>query len=259
MTSLDTFARDVRYAARTLARTPGFTVLAVLILALGIGANTAIFSLVSAVLLKPLPFVEPDGLVVIWEDRLAVGRLPRSPISLASYVDWRERSRSFEDIAAFQTVRTTSPATASPSGSTALRTTPNLLSVLGLQPWWGARSRRTRSRRRRPSSSSARACGCAASERIRTSSAARSLLDGSKYTVIGVVPPHFRFPAARRRRVHADGIHSAGARRTRRVGQLRRRAAKPGVTLAQAQAELTAIATALAGENLWPPPATKAP
>ena len=56
----------------------------------------------SAVLLEPLPFVEPDELVVIWDDGSAVGGSPRSPISLASYVDWRERSTSFEGIAAFQ-------------------------------------------------------------------------------------------------------------------------------------------------------------
>ncbi len=102
MTSLDTLAGDVRYAARTLRRTPGFTALAVLIIALGIGANTAIFSLVSAVLLEPLPFVEPDDLVVVWDDGSAVGWSARSPISLASYVDWREHSTSFEGIAAFQ-------------------------------------------------------------------------------------------------------------------------------------------------------------
>jgi hypothetical protein len=102
MSSFEAFAGDARYATRTLLRTPGFTSLAVLIVALGIGANTAIFSLVSAVLLEPLPFAEPDELVVVWDDGSAVGGSPRSPISLASYVDWRERATSFEGIAAFQ-------------------------------------------------------------------------------------------------------------------------------------------------------------
>ena len=102
MSSFDTFAGDARYAMRTLRRTPGFTALAVLIFALGIGANTAIFSLVSAVLLKPLPFAEPDELV------RHLGRFHRrraarreADIAAATYVDWRDAQPSFEDIAVF--------------------------------------------------------------------------------------------------------------------------------------------------------------
>lgn len=104
MTFLETFASDVGYAVRTLRRVPGFTALAVLIVALGIGANTAIFSLVSAVLLEPLPFVDLNELVFLWEDSTAVGGPPAVNLAPATYVDLQERSRSFEDMAAFAPV-----------------------------------------------------------------------------------------------------------------------------------------------------------
>ena len=227
MTSLDTFARDVRYAARTLARTPGFAVLAVLIIGLGIGANTAIFSLVSAVLLEPLPFVEPDELVVLWDDGSAVGASPRSPISLASYVDWRERSTSLEGIAAFQSRSYNLTGDGEPERLDALRTTPNLLSILGLQPVVGRTFAPDEVAEATPVVVVSQSLWMRRFGADPNVVGREIVLDGSKYTVIGVVPPQFRFPWLRRRRcVHADGIHSAGARRTRRVGQLRRRAAQ---------------------------------
>jgi putative ABC transport system permease protein len=71
--SFDQLIHDLRYAVRTLAKNPGFATLTVLILALGIGANTAVFSVVHAVLLKPLPFFEPDRLVLLWEDKSHIG------------------------------------------------------------------------------------------------------------------------------------------------------------------------------------------
>src|SRR5919198_355991 len=92
-TWLEQFAQDIRYGVRNMLRTPGFTLVAVLALALGIGANTGIFSVVNAVLLRPLPYHDPDRLVVILHGG-------DNPVAPANYVDWRDQQHSFERMAA---------------------------------------------------------------------------------------------------------------------------------------------------------------
>src|SRR3954454_15280695 len=89
---------DFRFALRKLAQEPAFTLIAVLTLALGIGANTAIFSVVSAVLLNPLPYNTPDRLVSIWENVPEHGRWRVAP---ANFLDWKKQNTVFEDVAAF--------------------------------------------------------------------------------------------------------------------------------------------------------------
>src|SRR2546423_10639341 len=91
--------KDILYAIRSLARHPGFTAVAVITLALGIGANTAIFSVVNAVLLRPLPFDDPERIVWLWDTQ---PQLPIAPASLPEFLDWKEQNRSFEHLAAFQ-------------------------------------------------------------------------------------------------------------------------------------------------------------
>src|SRR6187549_363838 len=90
--------RDVRHAARRLARTPGFTLATLLTLALGIGANTAIFTVVNGVLLKPLPFSQPDQLVGLWQTAPGV-KIADLNASIADYVTYREESRTLTDVA----------------------------------------------------------------------------------------------------------------------------------------------------------------
>jgi len=92
---------DLQYAFRSLRNSPGFTIVAVLTLALGVGANSAVFSLINAVLLRPLPYAQPDQLVLVWESAPFFG-LHDSPVSPANYLDWRARARSFEEMGALE-------------------------------------------------------------------------------------------------------------------------------------------------------------
>ena len=94
---MDTLWQDIRYAIRTLAKNPGFTAVAVLTLALGIGANTAIFSVVNAVLLRPLPFRDPDRLVLIYE---TLPSAPQIGPSYQNYQDFHDQTRSIENVSA---------------------------------------------------------------------------------------------------------------------------------------------------------------
>jgi hypothetical protein len=96
---LESLFQDIRYGMRMLLKQPGFTLVAVLTLALGIGANSAIFSVVNAVLLRPLPFAEPERLVWLWD---TIPQLPTAPTSLPEFLDWEGQNQSFEHLAAFQ-------------------------------------------------------------------------------------------------------------------------------------------------------------
>jgi putative ABC transport system permease protein len=134
---LEDLVRDVRFAFRSFARTPGFTLTAVLVLALGIGATTAIFSAVRAVVLRPLPFAEPQRLYTLWESSPETGGEGQM-VSPANYLDWKERVASFADVEAYG-----SPWQAPITGldqPVALRTLPvtgGLFSMLGVRPMLG--------------------------------------------------------------------------------------------------------------------------
>src|SRR5437763_1319869 len=95
--------QDLTFALRSFRKSPAFTSVAVLVLALGIGANTAIFSVVDAVLLRALPYRDPDRLVMLWDSHPSLGGFlgKRTPVSMKSYLDWKEQSRSFTDMATF--------------------------------------------------------------------------------------------------------------------------------------------------------------
>src|SRR5208283_6044239 len=93
-------SKDIRYAVRGFLRTPGFTAVSLLVLTLGAGANTAIFSITNAVLLRPLPFREPDRLVAVWES--AKNLDPKTMISPRDLDAWRSRNQSFEALAGYR-------------------------------------------------------------------------------------------------------------------------------------------------------------
>ncbi|HWA87460.1 MAG TPA: ABC transporter permease [Opitutus sp.] len=127
---------DLRYALRSLAKSPGFTVVALLTLALGIGANTALFSVLEAVLLRPLPFPQPDQLALVWETNAQQGVKREGP-SGPNFYDWREQSRLFADLAAVELGSGTVTGLGEPSQVPAMRVTTNLFSVLGVRPGLG--------------------------------------------------------------------------------------------------------------------------
>jgi putative ABC transport system permease protein len=130
------FLADLRYAVRLLRKTPVFTCAAVATLALGIGANTTIFSLVQTMLLEPLPYQDPDRVVMVWEDRTAAG-FPRNTPAPANYRDWRTMNRSFTDMAATAFAFANLTGDSGPELVVGRRVTPNFFSVLGVQPVLG--------------------------------------------------------------------------------------------------------------------------
>src|SRR5689334_8118973 len=98
---MDALLQDLRYGLRILIKSPGPSIVAILTLALGIGATTTIFSVVSSVLLKSLPFKQPNRLVIVWETN-SKNRTTTLPISSADFVDWKDKTRSFEQLAAWR-------------------------------------------------------------------------------------------------------------------------------------------------------------
>jgi len=130
--NLETFWQDARHGARMLRRNPGFAAVATLTLAVGIGANTAIFSVVSSVLLRPLPFKDPKRLAIIWETSLK-HRATISPISSADFVDWRDQTRVFEQLAAWRFLYFNLSGTDQPERVQGLAVSASFLPLLGAQ------------------------------------------------------------------------------------------------------------------------------
>src|SRR5215217_7599960 len=131
---LETFRQDVKYAARSLRRTPGFTIVAVLTLAFGIGANAAIFGVFDAVLLRPLPYPDADRLYVIHE-RARTERL--IPANALHFREWRASTRSFEEMALIGPAVYTLTGAGEPLQVNAGRATPSFFRTLGIQPAFG--------------------------------------------------------------------------------------------------------------------------
>src|SRR5262245_60851037 len=127
------FIQDCRYALRMLARSPGFTVAALLTLALGIGANTAIFSVVNSMLLTPLPFPDADRLVVMWGTRPEQGK-DQIPLSLPNFFDVRNQNQSFESMAAWTPGRFNLTGHKEPEQVQYALVSANFFSVLGVNP-----------------------------------------------------------------------------------------------------------------------------
>ncbi|MBT5877013.1 MAG: hypothetical protein HOH43_26555, partial [Candidatus Latescibacteria bacterium] len=134
---MDALVYDLRHGLRLLFKHPSFTVIAITILALGIGANSAIFSIVNGVLLRPLDFDSPDRLLMIWGQNQKTG-VQSDPVSYPNFLDWRKRNRSFEEMAAVTPLwRFNMTGTGNPERITGMFATPNLMRTLGAGPFMG--------------------------------------------------------------------------------------------------------------------------
>jgi putative ABC transport system permease protein len=133
---MNTLMQDLRFAARSFLRTPRFTVPAVLALALGIGATSAIFSVVRGVMLEPLPYRDPDRIVVVWENNLKRSR-PRNVIGAANFVEWRDRNRSFSHLGMAGPARLNLMLGGNPEEVTGMAVSSDVFPALGVQPALG--------------------------------------------------------------------------------------------------------------------------
>jgi putative ABC transport system permease protein len=242
------FWNDLKHGCRVLLKTPGFALSAIIVLALGIGANTAIFGIVNGVLLRPLPFAEPDRLVQLWHTppQKQFPGVPRFALSAANYLDWQAQNTVFSSSAVYRFWQFRLTGTGEPQILRAARVEPTFFSTLGTRPLLG--------RAIDPSDGQP--------ERDQVVVLSYGLwnaqfggdrqivgktihLDGSAYTVIGVMPSSFAKPesatlwvplimTAQEKAVR--GEHSMAA-----VARL-----KSGITVQQAQAQLDAIAARIA-------------
>src|SRR5215204_4514736 len=128
---MDTFLRELRYSARMLIKSPGFTAVAVLALTLGIGANTAIFSIVNSVLLRPLPYSDPARLVQLWEAKPALGR-NEIPASYPNFADWRDQNHVFEQVVVYSEWSFNLTGTGQPERIRSAVVSPAFFSALGI-------------------------------------------------------------------------------------------------------------------------------
>jgi predicted permease len=195
-TALELVLRDMKFALRQLRSNPSFTAVAILSLGLGVGANTAIFSLVKAMLLAPLPYPEGDRLVMVWED-VPRWDIPRNTPAPANFVDWRSQNRVFESMAAFMggifgDVALTG--VGDPEQIHGAQVSANFFRVLRVRPVLGSDFHKN------DDESGARAAIISDSLWQRHFGAARDVigrtitLNGTGYTIAGVMPPSFSFP-----------------------------------------------------------------
>ena len=246
---MDTALQDLRYAARTLARTPGFTAVAIATLALGIGATTAIWSVVDAVLLRPLPFPAPERLAAVWMSGGSGGE--RYPMSEADLRDWRARNRAFAQVSAYVETRLALTGEGEPELLSSAYVTSNFFATLGVRPFLG---RGPLPEDDRPAAAAAVVLSHGLWQR-RFGADPRVVgrtiaLDGRQRTVLGVMPAGLAFPPGGDGPVELWTVLKDEPPRRRGPYFLNGVARlAPGVTLDQAQAELAVVGRAIERDN----------
>jgi len=239
--------QDLKYALRNLWKAKGFAAVAILTLAIGVGANTAIFSIIDTILLRPLPFHQPDRLVRLFETESAPGSYPFAGPDLA---DWRAQNHTFEDMAMYGWAQAMN---ASQEGRAdhvrGVATEVNFFDVLGVRPLLG----RTWAPGEGQPGKDRLAVLSYAFWQSRFAGDPRAIgqtieLDARKYTIVGVMPPSFRFPSQSQLWMAQEMVHNEyprGSHWASAVGRL-----KPGAGIKAAQADLIVIAAGL--EKAYP-------
>jgi putative ABC transport system permease protein len=246
-----TLLQDIRFGLRVLIKSPGFTVVAVLAIALGVAANTAIFSVVNAVLLEPLPYKESGQLMMVWESNRQRD-LHQNSISPANLIDWKEQTGVFEDVAAFIDRRTNLTSDGDPVELPVQFVTPNLFRVLGVEPMMG---RGFADEDAKPDAAQVVVLGHGLWQRRfggdRKIIGKTITLNDNKVMVVGVMPPSFQW-FIRKSSLNAkppemwtpfgltDQLRVRKGRYLAAVARLR-----PGVTRESAEAELNQLAARL--------------
>lgn len=248
---METLLRDLRYGMRSMFKRPGFTAVALIALALGIGANTAIFSLVNAVLVRPLPFNEPDRLVWMWGNIRNGGS--RASVSPLDFLDYRNQNTTFQNFAAQISVPLPVNLTGNgePERLTGASVTGDYFQALGVQPALG---RSFQLENEKTGQDQVAVLSYALWQKRFGGDAGivnkTITLDGRSFAVLGVMPRDFSFPAATELWVPMNfdaspGMKQRKAHFLRPIGRL-----KPGITIAQAQADTDNVARRL--EQLYP-------
>jgi putative ABC transport system permease protein len=246
-----TLLQDLRYGFRMLRRSPGFTAIAIVTLALGIGANTAIFSVINSALLRPLPFKDPGQLVQLWCTESAPGNYP---LTGPDYLEWQLQNRTFAATSLYSWKRDFNASGAGePESAAVINTQANFFTLLGVQPMIG---RTFDGGEGQAGKNHVAVLNYGFWKRHfggRADITGSTIeLNGEVYAVIGVMPRGFNFPSAQITAtdiwtpldVTPKALGGKGTHQWRALGRL-----KPGVTVAQAQADLGIIAKNLAKQN----------
>ena len=242
---METLWHDLRYRIRMLLKRPGFTITAVVILALGIGANTALFSIVNAVLLRPLPFREPDRLLMVWETNKPKG-WDQHKVAPAKFVEWKRQSQIFEDAAAFDQITLTLTGRDEPDQIQVARVSANFFALLGVKLTLG---RAFAPNEDQPGKNLVAVISHNLWQRrfaARPEAVGQTItLNDQSYTVIGVAPPNLQVPSETEvwMPLALDTWKSRVAHFLSVMARL-----KPGVKIEQARAEMNTLARRLSEE-----------
>lgn len=242
-TRIETLWMDIVYALRQLRRNPGFAAVAILTLALGVGVNTAIFSVVNAVLLRPLPFADPDRLVDARETGEAPGTFPVNP---ADYLDWQTQNRTLETTSVYSWTSISSLAgPGDPTSATVTQVQTTFFDTLGIAPIIGRSFTKGEDMAGRNQVALLSYAFWHRNFGGSTGTIGKTVdLNAERYTVIGILPPNFRFPGTTDVWVPIDMTSKQFSQRGNHglnvIGRIKR-----GVTLAQARQDLLAISLRL--------------